>query len=231
MGAVGSLQQRRGRQTLGHPIAEEKFISWLRSSVSGICEVNADAGSRLYEHYLLLTQWNRVLNLTGIRDPRLIVVRHFAESLFLASKLPEGPLSVIDVGSGAGFPGVPLAAVRAECSVTLAESDHRKAAFLRESTRGWANVRVHFGPASEAPPEYDWAISRAVAERTMLDVAGRCARFIGVLAGAQWGRSSSEVVDWLERIKLPWGRDRWLLLGAVRRGLRSAPVESRKLRP
>jgi len=183
----------------------------------GVCEVGAGVVHPLYEHYVCLARWNRVLNLTGICQPGDIVVRHFAESLFLASKLPEGSLSIVDAGSGAGFPGVPVAAARPECLVTLAESDHRKAAFLRESTRLWPNVAVHFGRAEEAPQEFDWLISRGLAEKTVLRVARRRARFVAVLTGAEWVRTSCGVVDWSDAIKLPWGRDRWLLLGRVRK--------------
>ncbi len=82
----------------------------------------------------LLVKWNARTNLTAIRDPEEIVLRHFGESLFAARNLP--PCStLLDLGSGAGFPGLPIQLVRPELRVTLAESQNKKAAFLREVVR------------------------------------------------------------------------------------------------
>jgi 16S rRNA G527 N7-methylase RsmG len=63
----------------------------------------------LEKHFLLLQHWNRTLNLTSLKNPEEIVERHYAESLFLGAHLPAGNLSIVDVGSGAGFPGIPVA--------------------------------------------------------------------------------------------------------------------------
>ncbi len=82
----------------------------------------------------LLLKWNARTNLTAIRDPEEIVRRHFGESLFLAAHLPESG-SLLDLGSGAGFPGLPVQLARPALLVTLAESQHKKAAFLREVVR------------------------------------------------------------------------------------------------
>jgi 16S rRNA G527 N7-methylase RsmG len=104
---------------------------------------------RLYAHYELMIRWNVALNLTSVRSVEEIVIRHYCESLFLGVHLPPGPCSVMDVGSGAGFPGIPLAAIRPELRVTLTESHQRKAVFLREATREWPNVRVFSGRAED----------------------------------------------------------------------------------
>jgi 16S rRNA (guanine527-N7)-methyltransferase len=82
----------------------------------------------------LLLKWNARTNLTAIRDPKEIVSRHFGESLFTAAHLPVAQ-TLLDFGSGAGFPGVPIALLRPELHVTLAESQNKKAAFLREAVR------------------------------------------------------------------------------------------------
>src|SRR5271156_6874554 len=82
----------------------------------------------------LLLKWNARTNLTAIRDPEEIVRRHFGESLFAAQYL--GPCTtLLDFGSGAGFPGLPIALLRPEIQVTLAESQNKKATFLREVVR------------------------------------------------------------------------------------------------
>ena len=94
----------------------------------------------------LLIRWNARINLTAIRDPEEIVPRHFGESLFLArhlfpggsSLLPTAPrplTSALDIGSGAGFPGLPLKIWNQAISLTLVESNYKKAAFLREVIR------------------------------------------------------------------------------------------------
>jgi 16S rRNA (guanine527-N7)-methyltransferase len=82
----------------------------------------------------LLLKWNARTNLTSIRSPKEIVTRHFGESLFAAHHLGE-PKTLLDFGSGAGFPGLPIALLHPEIHVTLAESQNKKASFLREVVR------------------------------------------------------------------------------------------------
>jgi 16S rRNA (guanine527-N7)-methyltransferase len=83
----------------------------------------------------LLLKWNARTNLTAIRDPEEIVRRHFGESLFAARHLSPATATLLDFGSGAGFPGIPIALLHPEIAVTLAESQNKKATFLRESIR------------------------------------------------------------------------------------------------
>ena len=95
----------------------------------------------------ILMRWNARINLTAVRDPELIVTRHFGESLFLAAHVfpsslrseanPETdrPQHALDLGSGAGFPGLPLKIYVPELRLTLVESNHKKAAFLAEAIR------------------------------------------------------------------------------------------------
>jgi len=90
---------------------------------------------RLSTYLDLLLKWNARTNLTAIRDPEEIVRRHFGESLFAASHLLPGTQTLLDFGSGAGFPGLPIALLRSEIAVTLAESQNKKSTFLREAVR------------------------------------------------------------------------------------------------
>ena len=86
--------------------------------------------------------WSKRVSLTTVREAEQVVRRHFGESFALARVLPETP-DLLDLGSGAGFPGIPIALFSAETKVTLAESQSRKAAFLRESTQSMQlNVEV-----------------------------------------------------------------------------------------
>jgi 16S rRNA (guanine527-N7)-methyltransferase len=89
-----------------------------------------------FEAYLaLLLKWNARINLTAVRKPEDIVRRHFAESIFAARQVPNKTKTLLDYGSGAGFPGIPIAICRPEIGVTLAESQGKKAAFLLEAAR------------------------------------------------------------------------------------------------
>ena len=96
----------------------------------------------LEAHYNLLVKWNARLNLTRIDSVEEAVRLHYCESLFVGTRLPAGPLRIVDVGSGAGFPGIPIAILRPECTVTLVESHQRKGVFLREASRNLKNVTV-----------------------------------------------------------------------------------------
>jgi 16S rRNA (guanine527-N7)-methyltransferase len=83
----------------------------------------------------LLLRWNARINLTAVRAPEAIVRRHFTESIFAARQIPERTKTLLDYGSGGGFPGIPIAICRPDIAVTLAESQSKKAAFLREAVR------------------------------------------------------------------------------------------------
>jgi 16S rRNA (guanine527-N7)-methyltransferase len=112
----------------------------------------------------LLLKWNARTNLTAIRDPAEIVQRHFGESLFTARHLPGGE-SLLDIGSGAGFPGLPIQLVLPHLKVTLAESQHKKASFLREVVRTLGLSTEIWGDRVEAMPSvrrFDLVTLRAV---------------------------------------------------------------------
>ncbi len=118
------------------------------------------------ENYLaLLVKWNARMNLTAVREPAEIVRRHFAESLFAAGQIPARVKTLLDFGSGAGLPGIPIAIVRPEMGVTLAESQNKKATFLREAVRT-LGLKAEVWPArvEEMPPErvFDAVTLRAV---------------------------------------------------------------------
>jgi 16S rRNA (guanine527-N7)-methyltransferase len=101
----------------------------------------------------LLLKWNARTNLTAIRDPEEIVRRHFGESLFAAHHLDPATTNLLDLGSGAGFPGLPIALLRPEITVTLAESQNKKATFLREAVRTLGLGTEIWAARAEAMPE------------------------------------------------------------------------------
>lgn len=117
-----------------------------------------------FEDYLsLLLRWNERMNLTAIRDEEGILRRHFVESIACARALPAGIQTLLDFGSGAGFPGIPIAVCRREIAVTLAESQGKKAAFLNEAIRVLGvEARVYSGRAETLDAQFDCVILRAV---------------------------------------------------------------------
>jgi 16S rRNA (guanine527-N7)-methyltransferase len=109
-------------------------LETLTTLLTPYATVSPELAAQLLVYLDLILKWNGKVNLTSIRAPEEIVRRHFGESLFAASHL--GPCrTLLDFGSGAGFPGVPIELARPEVQVTLAESRARKSAFLREAVR------------------------------------------------------------------------------------------------
>src|SRR5579862_5168003 len=111
------------------------FRERLATRVSGFCVLSSDQLDQLERHYELMLRWNKIINLTRIVKEEDVVDLHYAESLFLGSLLPPGSLKIADLGSGAGFPGYPVAVLRRDCSVWLIESHQRKSVFLKEVSR------------------------------------------------------------------------------------------------
>jgi len=157
--------------------------------------------SQLQAHYDLLVRWNAKLNLTRIESPEMAELLHYCESLYLGAALPPGSLKIVDIGTGAGFPGIPIAILRPESQVTLVESHQRKAVFLREATRDLPNVKVVAGRAQDLTGPFDWVVSRAVTPSEVLElpISDRFAILVG-----------PEDSQKLGGFPLPWGEGRHL---------------------
>ena len=153
-------------------------------------EVPAEMAAQLSVYLELLLKWNARTNLTAIREPELIVQRHFGESLFAGLHLRPETKTLLDLGSGAGFPGLPIALLHPEIAVTLAESQNKKATFLREVVRtlGLDNVEVWANRAESLPPtgQFDTVTLRAVdyMAAAIAAAAPRASREILLLASA-----------------------------------------------
>jgi 16S rRNA (guanine(527)-N(7))-methyltransferase RsmG len=187
------------------------FAEQLRERVGSIVRLSELQVAQLQRHFELLQRWNKVLNLTGLESVEEIVERHFCESLFLGGHLPGGNLSIVDVGSGAGFPGVPVAVLRPECPVTLIESHQRKSVFLREAVRELTNVRVIALRAEDVEERFDWALVRAVKFVSIQKSVSALASNVAFLGGQD--PPSSRCFTWNSPLKLALGKNRYLWLG------------------
>ena len=186
----------------------------------------------------ILLRWNARVNLTAVRDPEEIVTRHFGESLFAARRLfpatmadnqppadqprPTTNNRVIDVGSGAGFPGIPIKIWAPQVHLTLIESNQKKAIFLKEVARALTltNIDVVAARAENFSGQAEIVALRAVERfENVLPIAVRLVASGGVLAllvgdrQVQPARQFGNMFRWSEPLQIPLSSKRVLLLG------------------
>ena len=130
---------------------------------AGLRPVSEGTATRLGIYIALIQRWNARVNLTAIRDEGAIIDRHLVEAVFVSERLPASVRTLLDFGSGAGLPGIPIAICRPDVQVTLAESQNKKAAFLMEAVRVLdLSSTVYSGRAEELKNRFDCVILRAV---------------------------------------------------------------------
>ena len=154
------------------------------------------ARGQLIDYLELLAKWNKVFNLTAIREPLQMVSAHLLDSLAVLRELPPGRLA--DIGSGAGLPGIPIAIAEPDRPIFLVEANQKKGAFLRQAVieLGLRNSAVHIGRAETWRPVERFAvvISRAFAE--LVDFIGSCRHLVahgGALVAMKGGYPASEL--------------------------------------
>jgi 16S rRNA (guanine527-N7)-methyltransferase len=206
------------------PLSEEM----IRRALSDFqITLNDEQVSYIQQYTMMLQRWNEKLNLTAIRDPLEILHRHFCESMYAAVAVPVNSGRLADIGSGPGFPGLPLKILRPELQLFLVESNIKKGTFLAEVIRelGLANARVLISRYEElgeelAPldfvcaravgefgPFLEWAASdRVSASRVILWIGGR--DLDEARKSVQW--------DWRDPIPVPQSLRRYLLVGSKR---------------
>jgi 16S rRNA (guanine527-N7)-methyltransferase len=190
----------------------------------------------------VLLRWNARINLTAIRDPEEIVTRHFGESLFAARHLfpasasvempegsaearsPKAEASLADLGSGAGFPGIPIKLWAPNIALTLIESSQKKATFLREVARALTltNIDIQNVRAEAITQTFDVVTLRAV-ERfaDILPVATRllapAARLALLIGSSQLdqARAANPALCWQDPLPIPESKSRFLLIGTM----------------
>lgn len=159
----------------------------------GLLQMGLEGGlvSPLLAYVALLQKWNAAYNLTAVRDPQQMLGLHLLDSLSILAQIGEG--SLVDIGSGAGLPGIPLAIARPQLAVTLVEPVGKKARFLREAVRQLqlANVRVFDCRAEQVdePGRHDCLSARALGSLAQLiDFGGHLLKADGRLLAmkGQW---------------------------------------------
>jgi 16S rRNA (guanine527-N7)-methyltransferase len=196
-------------------------------SAAGLYPLQAKQNKQLNDYVALIIRWNARTNLTAVRDEEGILSRHIVESIACAQALPAGISTLLDFGSGAGFPGLPIAICRPEIAVTLAESQGKKAAFLLEAARvlecsTWNNpIKIHSGRAETLTTQYDCVTLRAVDRMEQaVQIASQLVKSGGWLAPMTTTAELPKIQSaagypyiWSEPIPLPGSDHRVLALG------------------
>ena len=191
-------------------------------AASHLKPLEPETAERFGDYCALLLRWNARMNLTAIRDEDGILSRHFVECIACAQALPTDIATLLDLGSGAGFPGIPIALCRAEIEVILAESQGKKAAFLQEAVRVLGlPSKVHSGRAESLSRHFDCVTLRAVDRMPdAVRVAARLIESKGWLAAMTTETELQNLkgligagISWREPIPLPGGDRRVLTLG------------------
>ena len=190
-------------------------------TAAGLRALSPEASDRLLAYLQLLLRWNSRLNLTAVREPSEIIRRHLVECIQCAQSLPPAA-TLLDFGSGAGLPGIPIAIARPEIRVTLGESQGKKAAFLREAVRVLSlPLEVYDGRIENMPRSrvFDVVTLRAVDK--MYEACRAAAERIApggwltVFATSKTERLLRQLLEiaWRQRLPIHGLEDGWLLLG------------------
>jgi 16S rRNA (guanine527-N7)-methyltransferase len=181
---------------------------------------------KIRAYIALLLKWNRSISLTTVTDPAEIIKFHFGESFFAASALKFTESRLADVGTGAGFPGLPLALAVPSLDVTLIESNTKKCAFLSEVIRALnlPNATVFRGRMEEFPPgstNFDFITARALGQfddllkwsRAQLAPGGKIVLWLGDDDARELSRAPGWT--WDRAILIPGSKRRYLLVGSI----------------
>lgn len=198
-------------------LSSERFARRLSAAIAG--ELEPEVAERLFAHYQELRDWNTRLSLIGPGTTDEAVEIHYAESLAARELVGPEDRKLVDLGSGAGFPGVPLAAVLPHLDVWLIEPRSRKWAFLRSAVASadlachCLDIRAEADLSPDFPSDIDVVTVRALKldAEVWAAIAGRLSRRGRILL---WGAGDppAELEGWRigRRLRLP-GRERWIL--------------------
>ncbi len=202
----------------------EDFASRLneRLAASGLEPLDRQTMQQFEAYVSLFIRWNGRVNLSSFHDEGEIIDRHLVESIAVANDLPQGIATLLDFGSGGGLPGIPIALCRHEITVTLAESQNKKAAFLKEAVRVLKiSAAVWAKRAETLDEDFDCVILRAVDK--MPDAVAWAARLVAPSGWLALMTTDADLVrlqaaarrsfSWAEPLRLPGSESRVLSLG------------------
>ncbi|GJM39841.1 MAG: ribosomal RNA small subunit methyltransferase G [Ardenticatenaceae bacterium] len=189
-----------------------QFAAWAREFGA---KLTNEQVSQFVAYQALLLDWNERMNLTAVRDPENIRIRHFLDSLSCVQVTGDlNGRSLIDIGTGAGFPGLPLKILFPQLRLTLVESIGKKGQFLQAVVNelGLSEVVILteraelLGQSPQHREQYDWAIARAVAElRTLAEYLLPLCKVGGTMLAQKGESAQKEVIDAQKAIQLLGG--------------------------
>lgn len=187
---------------------EDKFIAQMEQELEKLgIELSEHQLRQFYDYYELLIQWNSMMNLTAITEMEDVVTKHFVDSLSLVKAIPdlsEKDYSLIDVGTGAGFPGIPLKIVFPNLKITLLDSLNKRVKFLKEvegrleldEIEAFHGRAEDYGRDPVSRETFDLCVSRAVANLSTL--SEYCMPFVrvgGYFVPYKSGKLEEELVN------------------------------------
>jgi 16S rRNA (guanine527-N7)-methyltransferase len=205
------------------PIPDSAAISSALAPYLSNRQLSSPQLEQIRAYLDLLLRWNQRMNLSAVREPSEILSRHFGESFFLANLVgADSSADVIDVGSGAGFPGVPIKMFAPHLQVTLIEANNKKATFLKEVIRmlTLTGINVFSRRAQQYMGKAGLVSMRAVekfeqalpAAARLVRPSGQLALLIGA-AQAEKGRAMLAGFQWKDPVRIPQSRERVALVG------------------
>lgn len=197
----------------------EKFTGLMNQEMLELGIVlNDKQMEQFYRYYEILDEWNKVMNLTTITELEDVVTKHFIDSVSLVKAIPnlgETSVSIIDVGTGAGFPGIPLKIIFPQLRITLLDSLNKRILFLNEVIKQLELQDIDaihgraedFGRDKNHREQYDYCVSRAVANLSTL--SEYCMPYVkigGAFIPYKSGKIEEELIQAKGAVKLLGGK-------------------------